>query len=320
MQISVVIPTYSRPGLLKQALQSIAAQSYRDWEVIVIDDGSNPPVTAQDISPIVGDRFRLLHHHQSLGTAVAKNRGVAAASGDLITLLDDDDLLEPFALQAIADAFAACPRIDCLFMNITPFGRFAARASANQGSALDKVIDNAALHKEHELVFFGPALFSTLLQTTPIPMQRPVARPATWKIIGSFSPGIMCPEPAWSARAALLCRTALLSRPVYRWRVDGQNHASRPEMQSAAINCIIEDRVLLMKTMQNGVLGEHIDRCTLRASVATLLLDQALELLTHGKRRDALQRLGSSLRYTVSWRSVKTAIQLLLPGPAAAPQ
>ena len=320
MRVSVVIPTYSRPELLRQALLSVAAQSYHDWEAIVVDDGSDPQVTAQDISQIVGDRFRLLHHSQSLGTAAAKNSGVAAASGDLITLLDDDDLLEPFALQAIIDVFAAHPEIDCLFLNITPFGRFAAKASSNQVTALEKVIANAELHRKQGLVFLGPALFSTLLQTTPIPMQRPVARPTTWKTIGKFSPGIMCPEPAWSARAALLCKTALLSTPVYRWRVNGQNHASRPEMQTAAADCILEDRVLLMKTMQNGALGEHVDRHALRASVATLLLDQALDSLVQGRRREALRRLGCSLRYAINWRSAKTAMRLLLPAPLAARQ
>lgn len=317
MRVSVVIPTYSRPEMLQQALQSIAAQTYHDWEVIVVDDGSDPPVTAQDISQIVGERFRLQHHPQSLGTAAAKNHGVAAASGELITLLDDDDLLEPSALQTITSVFSSHPDIDCLFLNITPFGRFADRARANQGSALKKVIANAALQREQQLVFFGPELFSTLLQTTPIPMQRPVARPATWRKIGEFSPGIMCPEPAWSARAALLGNTALLSTPVYRWRVDGQNHASRPEMQSAAINCILEDRLLLLKSMQHDDLGKYTDRCALRASIATLLLDQALQSLIQGRRLDALRRLATSLRYAVSWRSIKTAMRLLLPAPAA---
>lgn len=315
MRVSVVIPTYSRPAMLQQALLSIAAQSYRDWEVIVVDDGSAPAVTEEDISRVIGDRFRLLRHSQPRGTAAAKNAGIAAASGDLVTLLDDDDLLEPFALQAIFEAFSSHHDIDCLFLNITPFGRYADRAASNQGAALDKVITSAALHHEQQLVHLGPELFSTLLKTTPIPMQRPVACPATWKMVGGFSPGIMCPEPAWAARAALLCKTALLSSPVYRWRVDGQNHASRPEMQSEATNCILEDRLLLLDKMQNGGLGKQPDRCALRTSIATLLQEQSLDSLAQGRRIEALCRLGNSLRYAVSWRSAKTAVRLLLPAP-----
>lgn len=301
--------------MLQQALQSIAAQSYRDWEVVVVDDGSDPAVTEEDISRVVGDRFRLLHHPQPHGTAAAKNCGIAAASGDLITLLDDDDLLEPFALQSIIEAFASHHDIDCLFLNITPFGRHADEATSNQGIALEKIITSAAVHQGQQLVYLGTELFSTLLKTTPIPMQRPVASPATWKMVGNFSPGIMCPEPAWAARAALMCKTALLSSPVYRWRVDGQNHASRPAMQSAATRCILEDRLLLLDTMQNGALGKPPDRRALRTSIATLLQEQSLESLAQGRRLEALRRLANSLRYAVSWRSAKMAVRLLLPAP-----
>lgn len=315
MQISVVIPTYSRPDLLQQALQSIARQSHLDWEVVVVDDGSDPPVTPQQIAQIVGANFQLLRHPQSLGTATAKNNGIAAARGELITLLDDDDLLEPFALQSITSIFAANEEIDCLFLNITPFGQYAANASVNQGSALKKVVTNAESHRENALIFFGPALFSVLLQTTPIPMQRPVARPATWRLVGSFSPGIMCPEPAWAARAALLCKTALLSTPVYRWRTDGQNFASRPSMLLASRSCILDDRLFLLQQLKSGALGNRLDLCTLRTSIATLLLDQAVASLVDGNRMQAVRRLGHSLLFSVSWRSAKTAVRLLLPAP-----
>ena len=313
MRISVVIPTFSRPELLCEALGSLARQSYDDWEAIVVDDGSDPRTTPDQIARVVGDRFQLFRHSQRLGTAVAKNRGVAAAAGDLITVLDDDDLLKPFALRSIVDAFSTHREIDCLFLNVEPFGRFSNVASVNQGVALAKVIANAESHRQDELVFFGPKLFSALLQTTPISMQRPVARPAIWRQVGAFSPGIICPEPAWSARAALLCSAALLSAPVYRWRVDGQNYASRPAMRSAASNSIVEDRIALLRTLTRGGLADRAHLRDLRESIANFLLDQAVVALAEGNRLEGARLVGLSLRYGVSLRSAKTGMRLLLP-------
>ena len=317
MRISIVIPTFStRPELLCEALEKLARQSYDDWEAIVVDDGSDPGLTLDQIARVVGDRFQLIRHSQRLGTAVAKNRGVAAATGDLVTLLDDDDLLEPSALQAIVDSFSDHGEIDCLFLNIKPFGRFSNVASVNQEVALAKVIANAESHRQGELIFFGPKLFSALLQTTPISMQRPVARPATWRRVGAFS-SARCPKPAWSARAALLCNAALLSAPVYRWRRDGQNYASRPAMRSAASNSIVEDRIALLRALKCGRLADRADLRTLRGSIATLMLDQAVIALAEGNRLEGTRLVGSSLRYGVSLRSAKTGMRLLLPAPPA---
>jgi hypothetical protein len=312
MRICVVIPTLSRPNLLGQALESLAQQSYVDWDAVIVDDGSDPPVTPNQIARVIGDRYQLLRHPQPLGTAVAKNRGIASALGDLVTILDDDDLLEPRALQSIADVFAQHCEIECLFLGVAPIGCFAAEASANQGIALAKVIANAQTHREGELIFFGPALFSILLQTTPIAMQRPVARLAAWRQVGAFSPGIMCPEPGWSARAALLCRTALLATPIYRWRVDGQNHASRPAMRSAAIHSILEDRIALLQTLTRSGAVNLETLHTLSGSIATGMLDLAADSLAAGNLADAAQRLAHSLQFAISRRSVKTAMQLLL--------
>jgi Glycosyl transferase family 2 len=313
MKVSVVIPTFSRPELLRQALESLARQSYADWEAVIVDDGSDPQTTRNQIAPVVGDRFRLLRHPQRLGTAAAKNSGLAAANGDLVTILDDDDLLEPFALQRIVDVFVNHLEIDCLFLNIKPFGRFADEASVNQSRALGKVINNAESHREGELVFFGPELFAALLQTTPISMQRPVARPLTWRKIGGFTPGIMCPEPAWSARAALLCNTALIFAPVYRWRLDGQNYASHLSMRSAASNSILEDRLILLRTLKQDALSKRGDLRALRRAIATLMLDQATYALGEGKRVETARRLGRSLLFAITVRSIKIAARLLLP-------
>ena len=111
--ISVVIPAWNCARYLRRALDSVLAQQYPDdrLDVIVVDDGST------DASPeIVADyaardgRVRLLRQSNA-GPAAARNRGIAAARGELIAFLDADDRWAPGKLAAQAARFAANPSL-----------------------------------------------------------------------------------------------------------------------------------------------------------------------------------------------------------------
>ena len=87
--VSVVIPTYNRAALLREALESVFAQSFSDYEVIVVDDGST------DGTPRMIEQYadRVLYIWQeNRGAAEARNRGTAAARGEWIAFLDSDDM------------------------------------------------------------------------------------------------------------------------------------------------------------------------------------------------------------------------------------
>jgi glycosyltransferase involved in cell wall biosynthesis len=111
---SVVIPTHNRAGLIQRALQSVAAQTTTDCEIVVVDDGSadaTPTVLESLRSPI----FRMIRNERSLGVAAARNRGAAVATGELITFLDDDDELRPYALAELLARHRSLPRSDFLW-------------------------------------------------------------------------------------------------------------------------------------------------------------------------------------------------------------
>jgi hypothetical protein len=94
---SVIIPTYNRSALLREALQSVFSQEYTDYEVIVVDDGS-----AEDIGALVrefGDCVTYLRQ-ESRGPGAARNLGIAHATGEYIAFLDSDDLWFPWTLLA----------------------------------------------------------------------------------------------------------------------------------------------------------------------------------------------------------------------------
>lgn len=97
--VSIVIPTYNRPDLLKRALMTAVGQTYRDLEVIVVDDCSKEHVVP--VIEEVGDaRVRLIRHERNQGAPAARNTGIAAAQGRYVAFLDDDDEWYPEKVEA----------------------------------------------------------------------------------------------------------------------------------------------------------------------------------------------------------------------------
>jgi glycosyltransferase involved in cell wall biosynthesis len=106
-RISTIIATHNRASFLIEALDCLAAQRLPPFEVIVVDDGSGPG-TCRALE-YWQDRprpaFELRYFYQiNSGPAVARNRGLAESRGDCIHFMDDDDLMEPDALQHLARA------------------------------------------------------------------------------------------------------------------------------------------------------------------------------------------------------------------------
>ena len=93
--VSVIIPTYNRAAMLKEAIDSVLAQDYSDFELIVVDDGSTD--NTPDLLNGYRDNVNWLRQHNQ-GVSAARNRGVAAASGKFIAFLDSDDLWLPAKL------------------------------------------------------------------------------------------------------------------------------------------------------------------------------------------------------------------------------
>ncbi len=112
-EISVVIASYNRAPFLRRCLAQLRAQTLRSFEVIIADDGSTDG-TAAEIEEIARAHpsfaLRVLRSETNAGANAARNRGVQAARGTLIALLDSDCLPEPGWLEALAEPFSD-PRV-----------------------------------------------------------------------------------------------------------------------------------------------------------------------------------------------------------------
>ncbi len=91
-KISIVILTYNRVGLLPKAINSVVGQSFRNWEIIIIDDCSSDGTEKYARALALKDkRIKYFRNEFNLGIARSRNRGVAFASGEYIAMLDSDD-------------------------------------------------------------------------------------------------------------------------------------------------------------------------------------------------------------------------------------
>lgn len=112
--VSVVMPTYNRAALIREAIDTVTDQSYVNWELWVCDDGSDDE-TEQVVTGIDDDRIHYVRLPHG-GAAAARNAGLARAQGELFAYLDTDNLWHPRFLEQLVDALVANP------------GRFAAYA------------------------------------------------------------------------------------------------------------------------------------------------------------------------------------------------
>jgi glycosyltransferase involved in cell wall biosynthesis len=223
MKISIVIPTHNRPDFLVETLESVAAQTYGNWEAVVVDDGSSPALALDALKSRLDGKVLLVRHETPCGVAGAKNAGIAAATGEIITILDDDDLLAPTALHAITEAFSARPDLDCLFLAVEPFGPYATGPAENRRRAIDKILLRTHPREANGLYLFDNSLFFELINSVPIDFQRPAARRGAWNIVGGFDETGLFSEAGWAIRASTMCKLALTRQPVTYWRIHGAN-------------------------------------------------------------------------------------------------
>lgn len=168
--ISVIIPTYNRGYIIEHSINSVLAQTYTNYELIIVDDGSTD-ATASLVKTICAsgrrgvERISYVKQEQS-GKSTALNRGIAAANGEWLAFLDSDDLWLPTKLEMqvrALDEFGSC---DACFtdaqytnnpkLNITAFRRAGRRHSGVIGvipDALSFVIEEPhGIHEQTLLV------------------------------------------------------------------------------------------------------------------------------------------------------------------------
>ena len=119
---SVVITTYNRANLLARALKSLIAQTFKDWEGIIVDDGSTDDTYSQiKHFPESDSRIKYFRKRHS-GEPLTKNHGIKMSIGKFITFLDSDDEYAPVHLESRKDFLLKNPEIKFLYGGVKILG------------------------------------------------------------------------------------------------------------------------------------------------------------------------------------------------------
>ncbi|MGQ9569633.1 MAG: glycosyltransferase [Thermodesulfovibrionales bacterium] len=207
--ISICIPTYNRAGLIRDAIDSVLAQEYIDYEILVVDDGSTDE-TANIISRYRDNRIRYIRKEHS-GAPATRNRCIAEARGEYIVWLDSDDVLLPGTLQTYAKAIEENPDVDVLYG--------------------DLIVTDAHLNNKRTLTYrdwYGRSkdLISSLINENPVPNPGVMVKKDCYKRFGNYDESFTRAHDYefWS-RIAGKAIFKHVGKVVAKWRMHDSNWA-----------------------------------------------------------------------------------------------
>jgi glycosyltransferase involved in cell wall biosynthesis len=139
--VDVIIPAFNASKYLPAALESVGSQTFEDWQIVLVDDGSTDN-TAEVVAPFIdrfGPKLRYIRQ-ENHGMSAARNTAIRASTSELIALLDADDVWIPSRLAESVQAFAAQPRAGIAYGLITymdqegrPLGTFEGNVGHAEG-------------------------------------------------------------------------------------------------------------------------------------------------------------------------------------------
>ena len=116
--VSIVLPTYQRDALVGRAIRSVLAQTWTDFELLVVDDGSTDD-TAAVVAGFADPRLRYLRLETNRGAAAARNAGIRQTTAPLLAFQDSDDEWLPAKLERHMHAFATCgPEVGVVYSDM----------------------------------------------------------------------------------------------------------------------------------------------------------------------------------------------------------
>lgn len=118
MKVSVILPTYNRAKLLGRSIRSVLEQTFQDFELIIVDDGSTDN-TREVVDSFGPEKIRYIRHPENQGPGAARNTAIARAQGEYLAFQDSDDVWFPGILERQVEALEqASPRVGVVYSRL----------------------------------------------------------------------------------------------------------------------------------------------------------------------------------------------------------
>ena len=213
MGISVVIPLYNKERHIENTINTVLSQSYKEIEIIVIDDGSTDK-SAEIVQKITDRRLRFIRKKNE-GVSITRNLGVSEASNELVAFLDADDEWKPDYLE----------RIHSLYQKYPNAAIYATNYSVVEQDGKSYTLDYPEIDFEEGLIknYFYSAYTFTPLWTSAVCVRKSI-----FQQMGGFPTNIRNGEDLdlW-CRIALKHPIAYINKPLAVYRRDSDNMLSR---------------------------------------------------------------------------------------------
>jgi glycosyltransferase involved in cell wall biosynthesis len=304
MNISVIIPTYNRVGMLRRALASVLAQEQcGEMEVIVVDDGSSD----ETLSIVARDypQIRLLQQ-QHKGAPAARNLGMAHANGAYIALLDDDDEMTPGSLEVRIRALAENPDIDMVCADYQNYVNNELSGSTYFGWLNVASLAPCRLANAGVLVcadFFDAQLRYPIALTSSM-----MLRQSSLRNEDRFDETLLIGQDwEYALRFSMQHRVGLLPQVVAKRHCHGGNMASQKE-RGVVGQVLLDRKVLSWSSLSDEQRAFAKDR------LDDDLYEAGYYFAKQGAHQGpALRYWWNSLKYGVSRKKIKLLIRCLLP-------
>lgn len=116
--VSIIIPAFNAEKYIEETIHSVVYQTYTNWELLIIDDGSTDATKEIVISFTKNNNKIKYYYHNNRGVSYTRNRGISLSKGSYIAFLDADDIWEPYNLKIKISELEKNPNIDYVFSNM----------------------------------------------------------------------------------------------------------------------------------------------------------------------------------------------------------
>jgi glycosyltransferase involved in cell wall biosynthesis len=184
MKVSVLIPTYNRAYILHHALESALRQTYKNFEIVVVDDGSTDG-TGDLINRFASDRIRYIQHQKNRGYSAACNTAIQNAQGDLLGFLDSDDAWRPDYLESQVSFLSRHLEVGAAFTDLEiTHGPRVIPSLTHRMKPFARLLES---HPESDIVLTSRELYLCLLEDVPIKPTALVVRRELYDRAGLFN-------------------------------------------------------------------------------------------------------------------------------------
>jgi glycosyltransferase involved in cell wall biosynthesis len=269
--VSAIIPVYNGEAFLRETIESVLSQTYRDIECIVIDDGSTDGTG--EIARSFGDSIRYVRKENG-GVSSARNLGIEMASGEFVAFLDADDLWVPEKIEKQMAVFAARPDVGMVYSSVLFVDE--------KKKVLRKVENEFGMGEVERILLLRTPVFLTMTA---------LVRKDVLDKVGGFDDRL-----STSADADMACRIALnfetvgIDEPLAMYR----QHSNQMHLNLAALEH--DSTLLFEKTFGDPEVPAEIRRLRSRA-YASLEMTLAVGFVRQGRMAEGLRHAARSVGF-----------------------